>query len=57
MGRQVVQFTVTGSVSRHNSDADREDDADWLRLCERMEMIAKEHAYARIVIDIGYSTD
>lgn len=56
MGYQVIKFTVTGKVSRHNSDRDSEDDADWLRLCERMEMVAKEHAYKRIVIDIDYST-
>lgn len=56
MGRQVVQFTVTGKVSRHNSDEDKEDDADWLRLCERLEMVAREHSYERIISDVYYTT-
>lgn len=56
MGRQIVTFTVSGSVSRHNSERDEQDDADWLQLCERMAMIAKEHRYERVVMDVEYST-
>lgn len=45
MGYDTVQLTVVASVSRHNSPQDKEDDADWRELSERIEMIVREHKY------------
>jgi hypothetical protein len=48
MGRDCVEFRVTATVSRHNSDRDREDDALWEELRERVRMICMEHRYESI---------
>ena len=48
MGTQQVTLTVLGSVSRHNSDQDRTDDALWDEFTARVEAIAREHRYESI---------
>lgn len=48
MGTQQVKLEVYGSVSRHNSDKDRQHDSLWEELRHRVEMIVREHRYEEI---------
>jgi hypothetical protein len=48
MGYEQRIITIHAYVSRHNSEQDKEDDADWERLRERIEWIVAEHQYERI---------
>jgi hypothetical protein len=54
MGREVRRLTISGTVSRHNSDEDTRDDADWEDLQHRVSMIARERRYENLEIVIGY---
>lgn len=48
MGRNCVEFKVIATVSRHNSERDREDDDLWEELQERVRAICMEHRYESI---------
>ena len=48
MGREGKSITVIATVSRHNSEQDREDDADWDHLVSRIEEIVHEDIYSDI---------
>lgn len=43
---------VAGRVSRHNSDNDVLDDGLWEEFCHRVRMIAREHRYERLGLDV-----
>lgn len=45
MGRQWEDFTVSASLSRHNSDQDEIDNALWEELQVRIRLIIMEHRY------------
>lgn len=48
MGYTSESITISVTLSRHNSDQDRQDNADWQELQERIEMIVREHRYEGI---------
>lgn len=48
MGRDSVGWAVAGSVSRHNSPEDREDDELWDELVERLKAIRDEPKYNQL---------
>lgn len=48
MGRQWEDFTISASLSRHNSDQDITDDGLWEELQQRIELILREHRYEPI---------
>jgi len=52
MGWDRVSIEIYGHVSRHNSDQDRKDDADWEEFVERVKAISKEHRYSKLDIEI-----
>lgn len=54
MGYDIVKFTITGRVSRHNSEQDYIDDHEWENLVLSIqEIIDNDPEYSRIVIDYG----
>ena len=52
MGWDQKKAEIIGHVSRHNSDQDRKDDADWEEFIERVRAISKEHRYADLELDV-----
>lgn len=48
MGWDSRTLEITGHVSRHNSQQDKDDDADWEEFVERVNCIAKEHRYEKL---------
>lgn len=52
MGRDTVRMEIVGYVSRHNSEQDRKDDADWAELQERIRMIVREHRYEGLDLEM-----
>lgn len=52
MGWTQVKMEIVGHVSSHNSDQDRKDEADWREFVERVEMIAREHRYEALNLDV-----
>lgn len=52
MGYEMKEIKVVCSVSRHGTESDREDDADWEELTNRIKMIANEHRYSHLTVSI-----
>lgn len=52
MGREQRRIEVHAYLSRHNSDQDRKDDADWEELRNRIEAICREHRYADLNVQV-----
>lgn len=50
MGREVVQVTITASLSAHNSPEDAEDEALWGELCQRVRAVTDDPKYARVLV-------
>lgn len=48
MGREQVTLTVTATVSRHNSDEDKTDDALWDEFCAAVKALADDPKYESI---------
>jgi hypothetical protein len=51
MGRDSRRWEVVGSVSRHNSPQDVEDDRLWSEMIQRLEEIVKEYEIHPRLID------
>lgn len=45
MGRDTKKLEVTGTVSRHNSDEDRRDDALWDSFVQEVNVLALEERF------------
>lgn len=52
MGFERTQLTVSATVSRHNSDADRRDDLLWEDLSRRVRELAADPRYDAIMPDV-----
>lgn len=52
MGSTQVRMEITGYRSSNNSDQDRKDSADWEEFVERVKLIAREHRYADLNLDV-----
>lgn len=52
MGWDIVEARITGHVSHHNSDQDRQDDHDWEEVQTRIHLIIKEHKYEKLGLEI-----
>lgn len=52
MGREQVRMEVHALVSRHNSDQDRKDKADWDEFVDRVNAIAREHRYSALDLEV-----
>ena len=52
MGWGTVSLQVSGVVSNHNSQQDIDDEADWEDFVHRVTMIAKEHRYEKLRLDV-----
>lgn len=52
MGRNQVSIEVVGSVSSHNSRQDGFDASAWEEFVDRVRMIAGEHRYEDLFLDV-----
>lgn len=52
MGVDRRTLQIDGYVSRHNSDQDRLDDSQWQEFVDRVALIAREHRYDSLDINI-----
>lgn len=43
MGREIRKFSIEGSVSRHNSPRDIEDDEQWDLIYSKLKAVLVEH--------------
>lgn len=52
MGYDIVDYRITASVSRHNSDQDEEHDALWEEVKKRIQEIIDDPKYAPIQLGL-----
>lgn len=52
MGWEQTRLEVHARLSKHNSDQDRKDLADWAEFTDRVNAIAREHRYAALDLEV-----
>lgn len=57
MGYEIVEGYFSASLSRHNSQKDKEDGSLWLDFVNRIKEIADEEKYSKIFLTVGANVE